>query len=81
MVQELVRYLRRLQAYDPVKNISQEEQKSVMEQHMQQLRNAVHVDNVFDVVKKYSSFFNYKIFADMILEYGTEHDKTAIEEV
>lgn len=76
---ELISYLRRLKAYDPVEDIPQEQQKSVFEEHMQQLKNATSVDDVLDVVEKYCSFFNYDIIECMIMEYGTDHDKLKLE--
>lgn len=72
---ELISYLKMLEAYDPVKEVLQEQRVSVFEEHLQQLKNATSLSDIFDVVEKYCSFFNYDIIKNMIEDFGTDNDK------
>lgn len=78
-LKELVRYLRMLKAYDPVKDVPPEQQESVFEGHMQQLKNATSIDDLFDVIEEYCTFFNFDVLACMIDEYGTVSDKQRLQ--
>lgn len=76
---DLVSFLRRLKAYVSVKDIPPEQQESVFKEHMQQMKKATSIEDVFDVVEEYCSFFNYEIIEEMIERFGSENDKSELQ--
>ena len=81
LLPDLVFYLRRLKAYDPVEEEEPPKDcKTVFDGHMKQLKNATSIHDVFEVVEKYCSFFNYDIIKCMIEEHGTDADKLSLKQ-
>lgn len=73
-------YLKQLPAYKPVNEVPHEQQKSVFEEHMQQIKEAKSIEDLFNVIVEYCSFFNYDLIKCMIEEFGSAKDKEKLKQ-
>ena len=74
-VKRLTTHMRAIEAF-AAPHLSQ----SIFEEHKQQLKKATCIEDAFEVLDEYCSFFNYGIVEFMIGKLGTEKDQQNLQE-
>ena len=76
LVQRLVTHLSIINAFDP---IGTNPQTPLVQEHSDLLACVTDIEGVIEVIKLYSSFFNYEVLEHMIEHGGTDEDKAKMQ--
>ena len=74
-VQRLVLFLRTLDAFQPTLP-----RRPLLEEHIEELKTADSIYDVFHVLHDYTSFFSYHIIECIIRKFGTPKDKECLQD-
>lgn len=73
-LKKLERSLRDLKAFQPSYSDT-----PLLQDRFTEIKNAQDIDDVFDILTDYTSFFNCSIIEHIVKEHGTKQDKAALE--